>query len=281
MDPVSVTIYTDPGCPFGFNAQRQEAQLLWHYGHALDVTRRMIVLSERSATYEEAGFSREMIAANSARLRELYGMPMLTEPSDRLAATRDACRAYVGARMHDRDRADVLLRALRRRSFSEGQHLDEPDTIHGAGNEAGIAADAIDAWLTDDEVDAQLRRDMADTRDPLPEAHALSHRLSGRDGQSRYSTASAVFQHGDNRLVMPGFQPFAVYEVAMANVAPDVERRDAPGGVEQILEWATYPLATAEIAELRGIAIEDAREELERADARFEGVAGDGYWSPR
>jgi predicted DsbA family dithiol-disulfide isomerase len=281
MDPVSVTIYTDPGCPFGFNAQRQEAQLLWHYGHALDVTRRMIVLSERSATYEEAGFSREMIAANSARLRELYGMPMLTEPSDRLAATRDACRAYVGARMHDRDRADVLLRALRRRSFSEGQHLDEPDTIHGAGNEAGIAADAIDAWLTDDEVDAQLRRDMADTRDPLPEAHALSHRLSGRDGQSRYSTASAVFQHGDNRLVMPGFQPFAVYEVAMANVAPDVERRDPPGGVEQILEWATYPLATAEIAELRGIAIEDAREELERADARFEGVAGDGYWSPR
>ena len=122
---------------------------------------------------------------------------------------------------------------------------------------------------------------MADTRDPLPEARSLSHRLSGRDGQSRYSTASAVFRHGDNRLVMPGFQPFAVYEVAMANVAPDVERRDPPADVEQILEWATYPLATAEIAELRGIGIEDAREELERAGARFEAVAGDGYWSPR
>ena len=281
MDPVSVTIYTDPGCPFGFNAQRQEAQLLWHYGHALDVTRRMIVLREQSATYEEAGFSREMIAANSARLRKLYGMPMLTEPSDRLASTRDACRAYVGARMHDRDRADVLLRALRRRSFSQGRDLDDSDTIHGAASEAGIAADTIDAWLADDDVDAQLRSDMADTRDPLPEARSLSHRLSGRDGQARYSTASAVFRHGDNRLVMPGFQPFAVYEVAMANVAPDVKRRDSPGDVEQILEWATYPLATAEIAELRGVGIEDAREELERAGARFEAVAGDGYWSPR
>jgi predicted DsbA family dithiol-disulfide isomerase len=281
MDPVSVTIYTDPGCPFGFNAQRQEAQLLWHYGHAIDVTRRMIVLREQSATYEEAGFSREMIAANSARLRKLYGMPMLTEPSDRLASTRDACRAYVGARMHDRDRADVLLRALRRRSFSEGQDLDDPDTIHGAGAEAGIEAEAIDDWLTDDEVDAQLRSDMADTRDPLPEARSLSHRLSGRDGQSRYSTASAVFRHGDNRLVMPGFQPFAVYEVAMANVAPEVERRDPPGDVEQILEWAKYPLATAEIAELRGIGMDDARGELERSGARFEAVAGDGYWSPR
>jgi predicted DsbA family dithiol-disulfide isomerase len=281
MDTVSITIYTDPGCPFGFNAQRQEAQLLWHYGHALDVTRRMIVLREQSSTYEAAGLRREMIAANSVRLRKLYGMPMLTEPGERLPSTRDACRAYVGARMHDRDRADVLLRALRRRSFSEGQDLDELETIRGAGAEAGISPDAIDAWLADDEVDAQLRSDMADTRDPLPEALSLSHRLSGGNGRRRYSTASAVFRRGDDHLVMPGFQPFAVYEVAMANVAPDVERRDPPEGVEQILEWATYPLATAEIAELRGIGIEDAREELQRAGATFEAVARDGYWSPR
>jgi len=281
MDTVSITIYTDPGCPFGFNAQRQEAQLLWHYGHALDVTRRMIVLREQSSTYEAAGFSREMVAANSLRLRKLYGMPMLTEPGERLPSTRDACRAYVGARMHDRDHADVLLRALRRRFFSDGQGLDELETIRGAGAQAGISTDAIDAWLADDEVDAQLRSDMADTRDPLPEALSLSHRLSGANGRRRYSTASAVFRRGDDHFVMPGFQPFAVYEVAMANVAPDVERRDPPENVELILEWATYPLATAEIAELRGVGIEDAREELERAGATFEAVAGDGYWSPR
>ena len=35
------------------------------------------------------------------------------------------------------------------------------------------AADAIDAWLTDEQVDAELRSDMADTRDPLPEARSL------------------------------------------------------------------------------------------------------------
>jgi hypothetical protein len=35
MECINVTIYTDPGCPFGFNAQRQEAQLLWHYGWLL------------------------------------------------------------------------------------------------------------------------------------------------------------------------------------------------------------------------------------------------------
>jgi hypothetical protein len=44
---VKMTLYTDPGCPFGFTAQRQEVQLMWHYGHAADVERRMIVLSQR------------------------------------------------------------------------------------------------------------------------------------------------------------------------------------------------------------------------------------------
>jgi len=71
MERVSVTIYTDPGCPFGFNAQRQEAQLLWHYGKGLEITRRMIVLTENSSAFEERGLTREMVAANSKRLRSL------------------------------------------------------------------------------------------------------------------------------------------------------------------------------------------------------------------
>jgi predicted DsbA family dithiol-disulfide isomerase len=126
MERVKVTIYTDPGCPFGFNAQRQEAQLLWHYGEGLDITRRMIVLTEKSATFEDIGLSREMVAGNAKRLRSTYGMPMLTEPPDRLAATIDACRAYVGARINDPARGDPLLRSLRRHAFSDGQPLEAP-----------------------------------------------------------------------------------------------------------------------------------------------------------
>jgi hypothetical protein len=78
---------------------------------------------------------------------------------------------------------------------------------------------------------------------------------------------------------MPGFQPFAVYEVAMANVAPDIERRPAPKSADEVLAWAPYPLGTAEVAELRGIGLEDARIELERSGARLTPAAGDGYWS--
>ncbi len=279
MQRVQITIYTDPGCPFGFNAQRQELQLLWHYGDGLDITRRMIVLTERSSSFEERGLSREMVAGHAKRLRSSYGMPMRTDPPDRLAATIDACRSYVGARIHDSERADPLLRALRRRAFSEGEPLDRLDTIHRAGADVGIVAGTLDAWLADEQVESALREDMAATRAPLPEALALAHRLSRSNGGMRYSTASAVFECAGRRVVMPGFQPFAVYEVSVANVAPELERRPAPKTVEEVVSWAPYPLATAEVAELRGVGLDQAREELERAGAKLAAAAGDGYWS--
>lgn len=279
MNSARVTIYTDPGCPFGFNAQRQELQLLWHYGDGIEISRRMIVLSETSSSFEERGLDPAMLVRNAVRLRELYGMPMRTEPSSRLPATIDACRAYVGARLHDPARASALLRALRRRAFSDGQPLDELATIHGAAQDAGIAPETIDAWLTDEAVNTAVHDDMAAVRAPLPEALALRHRLSGGEGSLRYSTASALFENGDRRVVMAGFQPFAVYEVAMANVAPELERRPAPETAEEVLTWAPYALATAEVAELRGIGLAEARTELEGTGARFDAVAGDGYWS--
>ena len=65
----------------------------------------------------------------------------------------------------------------------------------------------------------------------------------------------------------------------MASVAPEVERRDDPKDVAEALAWAPFPLATAEVAELRGTSIDDARADLEAAGARFERSAHDGYWS--
>jgi hypothetical protein len=65
----------------------------------------------------------------------------------------------------------------------------------------------------------------------------------------------------------------------MANVAPHVERRAAPETVEEVLAWAPFALATAEVAELRGIELATAREELKRAGAKFVPSANDGYWA--
>ena len=276
---MKVTLYTDPGCPFGFNAQRQELQLMWHYGHATEIERRMIVLTETTVSFEERGMSPDMIARAREHLSATYGMPMGSEAATEAPATIGACRAYVGARMHAPDRSLALLRGLRRRMHSDQQRLDDIATVHAAAGDAGIDRADIDAWLADPEVEAALRADMAATRDPLPEARALAYKLSKSDGGLRYSTSSAVFEHDGRRVVAAGFQPFAVYEVAMASVAPHVERRDAPGSAAEVLAWAPFPLATAEVAELRGIDRDRARGELAQAGASFTPSANDGYWA--
>jgi predicted DsbA family dithiol-disulfide isomerase len=278
MQRVKVTVFTDPGCPFGFTAQRQDAQLQWHYGHGIDVTFRMIVVAEKSSSFEARGLKPGSMAATASRLRRLYGMPLVT--TARLhVTTLSACTAYVGARMQDPERAPSLLRALYRRAFSDGQLLDDMETIRGAARDAGIATHVLDAWLEDAEVNAALREDMAAARSPLPEALALAHRLSKSNGSLRYSTGSAVYERDGRRFAVPGFQPFAVHEVAMANVAPQVRRRPLPENVEEILAWAPYPLATAEVAELRGTDLVEARAELEGSGAQFTPAAGDGYWT--
>lgn len=280
MGRVIVTLFTDAGCPFGFCAQRQELQLQWHYGHAIDELRlTMIVLSEERREFGETGLTAGMIARNRERLAGEHGMPMLTEPPPVMNASLPACRAYVGARQHAPAQAYALLRALRRRAHSEGQLLDDSATLHGAAADAGIDEATLDAWLADAGVEGAVRADMAATRDPLPEALAMDHRLSGPAGERRYSTASAVFEHDGRRVVATGFQPFPVYEIAMANAAPDAERRPAPETVAEVLDWAPFALATAEVAAVRGIEVEEARAELRETGATFAPVATDGYWS--
>jgi predicted DsbA family dithiol-disulfide isomerase len=274
---MKVTLYTDPGCPFGFNAQRQELQLMWHYGEAIEIERCMIVLSERSMSFDDTPFTADMLIGGVTRLRAQYGMPMSDHVPERLARTIDACRLYVGARMYAPERSLALLRALRRLAHSEGRLLDEPSTLQAAAVEAGV--DGVDAWLSDPEVEAALRADMAATRDPRPEALALAYKLSKSDGAYRYSTSSGVFSSGSRVVVAAGFQPWAVYEVAMASVAPEIARRDVPASASDVLEWAPFPLATAEVAELRGVSLDDARAELSAAGAVFTPSANDGYWS--
>src|SRR5690348_10516530 len=109
----------------------------------------MIVLRDKTTPFSELPFPPEAIAAGRRRLVEQYGMPMSQAVPTEFPATVDGCRAYVGARMHDPDRALALLRGLRVRAHSEDQPLDSPETLHGAADDAGIARDALDGWLAD------------------------------------------------------------------------------------------------------------------------------------
>jgi hypothetical protein len=77
---------------------------------------------------------------------------------------------------------------------------------------------------------------------------------------------------------VPGFQPWAVYDVITANLVPGAERRDAPKSVEEVLRWTGTPLATKEVAVVCDIDVDDARERLGRV-AEERHVGFDGFWT--
>ena len=97
---------------------------------------------------------------------------------------------------------------------------------------------------------------------------------------TRYTCPSyEVRQESDgSSLAAPGFQPAASYEVAIANLAPALTRRPDPSDVTEVLQWAGEPLATAEVAAVCGIDLEEAREQLGRVATEHH-IGFDGLWS--
>jgi predicted DsbA family dithiol-disulfide isomerase len=280
--PVRIRHFTDPGCPFAFSAERQRLRIEWLYGDQLAWSTHLVVLSEEPPT----AFTPERIADGRKLLHERYGMPMAWTPLPPRAATVDACRAVVAARLRTEDGCRPLLRRLRVLTFM-GLALDDPEVIGRAAAEAGVDPDALARWVREDEVDEALRADMRAARSPSPASRAQDYKLGGPLEERRYTCPSYELERvaparedwqTANRVDLPGFRPVEAYETALANLAPELRRRPDPEAVEEVLAWAGMPVATAEVAAVCDRPVTDVREELAHV-AAFEPVGGDGYWS--
>jgi 2-hydroxychromene-2-carboxylate isomerase len=276
---VCITEYTDPGCPWAYSAEPFRRRLSWLYGDRLEWKVRLVGLSESPADYVEKGFTPEKQSRAFATIARDHGMPIDTSVRPRMAATVPACRAVVAARLNAPDAERPLLRRLRIRHFA-GQLLDEPETIHDAARDAGLDPADLDAWTGEPEVEAALREDMAASRHPSSAARVLDAKLANWSGGRRYTCPSyEIARTSDGvRIAVPGFQPFAVYDVVTANLVPGVDRRDPPDSVEEVLRWTGTPLASKEVAVVCDISVQDAREALGHV-ADEEHVGFDGFWS--
>jgi predicted DsbA family dithiol-disulfide isomerase len=280
MTSITITHYTDPGCPFAWSAEPARWRLQWLYGDQLDWRLRMVGLTERPADYIDKGFTPERQSSSFARLADAHGMPMDTSLRPRMAATMPACRAVVAVRRHAPEREAAMLRALRVLHFS-GQLLDDPATLAAAARRAGLDAADLETWLAEPGTEALLAEDLAQARTPTPAALALKHKLAGTgDGGYRYTCPSyELVRSADGAaLSAPGFQPTLTYEVAIANLGPELTRRNDPESVTEVLEWAGEPLASAEVAAVCGIDLDEAREQLGRI-AGEEHIGSDGLWA--
>ncbi len=279
MSRVRITEFTDPGCPWAYSAEPFRRRLDWLYGEQLEWRTCMVGLSESPDDYLEKGFTPEKQASSFARIAKEHGMPIDTAERPRMAATMPACRAVVAARLHAPSRERMLLRRLRVRNFS-GELLDEPETIAAAASDAGLDPEELDAWTGEQDVQDALHEDMARAREPMPAARLLDEKLANWSGGRRYTCPSyEIVRESDGvRIAVPGFQPFGVYDVVLANLVPDLPRREPAETAEEVLEWTGTPLASKEVAVVRDIPFERAREELGRVADECH-VGFDGFWS--
>ena len=249
---LAITLFTDPACPFAFSAEPRRLRLRWHYGEGLEWRTRMIVLTREPGEAEN-------LAAGAPGLQRKFGMPIDPAPYPRPSSSEPACRAVVAAHLNAPEREDALLRALRMRTMAGGllddpRLIDDPVLIEAAAADAGIDPGELAIWVASEETGAALEADVAAARSPAPAARALDHKLGGPREERRYTAPSYEFGNADGAMIVaPGFQPFEAYEVAVANLAPELERRPAPDDIGELLDWAPYPLATAEVMEIAGL----------------------------
>ncbi|WP_217922830.1 DsbA family protein [Miltoncostaea oceani] len=279
MTAVRITEFTDPACPWAYSAEPFRRRLDWLYGDALEWDVRMVVLSDSPEHYLEMGFTPEKLSAAYRRIAHDHGMPIDTAVRPRMSASLPACRAVVAARLNAPERMRPLLRRLRVRTM-RGELLDEQATIDGAARDAGIDPVELAGWAAEQATEDALREDMAAARRPLPAALVLDERLANWSGGRRYTCPSYEMTRIEDgvRIAVPGFQPFAAYDVIMANLVPGVRRAAPAASAEEVLGWTGTPLATKEVAVVRDIPFEEAREELGRV-AVEEHVGSDGFWT--
>ncbi|HET6510372.1 MAG TPA: DsbA family protein [Baekduia sp.] len=274
---VVITEYTDPACPWAFSAEPFRRRLSWLYGEQLAWEVRMVGLSDGNGA---SHFTPEKLSEAYKKISREHKMPIDTRVRERMAASVPACRAVVAARLNaSYDQTRALLRRLRVRTMS-GELLDAPETIDGAARDAGIDVEALHRWIEDPATQSALDEDMAAARQPMPAARVLDAKLANWSGGRRYTCPSYEIERQVDgvRIAVPGFQPFAVYDVITANLVPGLERREPPTSVEDVLAWTGTPLASIEVATVMDISFEDAREHLGRVAVEHP-VGFDGFWT--
>jgi hypothetical protein len=266
---VQVTLFTDPACPFAFSAEPVRQRLRWHYGDQLEWSTRMIVLTDEPGEAEK-------LAAGAPNLQRRYGMPIDPAPYPRPSSSEPACLAVVAARLDDPAAADRLLRRLRVRRMAGGI-LDDPALIDAAARDAGVDPVHLRRRRQSEEAQEALAADRRAARSPTEAALALEHRLGGSHHVLRYVAPSYELSGAGGTFSIPGFNPYEVYETALANLDPLLEIRKKPRDVDAVLEWATEPLATAEIVALLGDDEPRVRSAL-ALKARPTAAGADFYW---
>jgi predicted DsbA family dithiol-disulfide isomerase len=247
---VKVLHFSDPACPWAYSASPALAALQWRFGDQLDWELITITLSEDASVFESRpDYTPTRVTIGRREYRERFGMPFGAEPRERNVISLPACRAIVATRLRHPGREHAVLRALQFAFMTTTLLVDTEDGIRAAIVDVeGIDADAIISSLEAPDVVQAWQDDYALTRTAAGSATEVMGRSSSRGGAVRYTAPSLLFERDNTRLDAGGFQPLEAYDVCLANLAPELERRPEPETAAEALTAFPDGLTTREVA---------------------------------
>jgi predicted DsbA family dithiol-disulfide isomerase len=276
MSKITITHFTDPGCPFAYSASPALSVLRWRYGDQLDWRLVTIGLAEDPQRYLDSGYTPTRSTIGQQSYFRRFGMPLLMEPRARVTATSRACRAIVATRLRQPGREEDVLRALQLAWFTTPLLLDEDaDIAQALARIQGLDVDAIVAAIDAPETIAAYEDDKQQTRSAEGGPTHFQGKARQTDGPVRYSAPSLVFQSSDGRrLEAGGFQTIEAYDVLIANLDPTLERNDPPEAPIEALRRFPDGLVTAEVAAI--LAQNNQLPDRDSAERALIELVGDG-----
>jgi 2-hydroxychromene-2-carboxylate isomerase len=245
---IDVTHFTDPGCPWAYSARPAHAVLRWRYGDQLRWRLVTIGLTEDAQQYVDRGYTPALSAKGNRAFRR-YGMPLATEPRQRISATARACRVVVAARLTAPEREEAVFRALQFAQFTTPTVFDEDDDLVAALQDVdGIDARSLVSRIDDPAVVEAYESDRAEARSAAGGPTEFQGKAAASDGPVRYTAPSLIFQRNGQRLEAGGFQPVEAYDVLLANLDPTLERTPPPEDPLPALQRFPEGLVTQEVA---------------------------------
>jgi 2-hydroxychromene-2-carboxylate isomerase len=250
-ESVRVTLYNDAGCPWGYSANPAFRVLEWRYGAQLEWRLVLIGLTNVAQEYDDRGYTPLRSAEGYARRFRRFGMPLAPSPRARNVGTGRSCRAIVAVRLQAPGREWAAFRALQFGFFTTTQLLDEDESIAAVLREVeGSDVDAVIAAIDTPDVEEAYQRDRDEARSAAGSPTQLQGKHATTDGPVRYTAPSLVFEHAGRRLEAGGWQTIEAYDVIVANLIPDGERRAVPDDPLELLTVFPGGLTTQEVAQL-------------------------------
>lgn len=245
---LTITYFTDPICSTCWGIEPQLRKLKLEYGTDVHIDYHMGGLLP-DWSYNSGGISKPSdVAHHWDEVSRYYQMPIDGDVwlEDPLHSSYPPSIAFKAAQLQDQKKALVFLRIIREMVFLEKKNITKWEHLSKAAAEAGLDA-------------AKLKLDYEGPAQELFRADLeLGRKLGVRGFPSVYITDAA-----GNREFIYGFKPYATYEAGITKLYPKAEKHRYETTWQYL--FTTYPtLTTREFAELSGLSVQEADQQLLR-----------------